>query len=659
MNRLFERALARIDAQLPPTLRAGTDDELRRARLVMLFATALTGFAPVFVLNDLKHGRWGNALGVLSAVPFGVFAGRVFRRVPSLPFMGNYVTAIFGVVLAARTFMTGGITAFAPFWLASLPVLSMLLAGRRSAVRWLAVCAVFNASIFAATRLGVAWMDTWTVAERQREFVIATTMLGALMLLLATLFEEARAASHARVEQRERDMRRMLDVMGQGFITLSREGTVIGPHSAALAHWLGEPRQGMRFADLVAPWDRPAAAWLAVSFEGLVEDLMPLEVLLDQFPWVIRCGARRLAVEVKPALRRDGTLEAVVLVLSDITDQLEREAAEAEQRELVTVLDRALRDRRGFQLFVHEAARLVDEVSATGSLRAVHTIKGNAALFGAEAISALCHTLERQALDAEADALAPADRDTLKARWEAFSSRVACLVATRDDTFEVPVAEIEALRAGLQRGIDYRQLDAQVSAWVLEPMAVPLERLARQARALALRLEKPEPRTVIEDHGLRVRSERWNPIWAVCAHLVRNAVDHGLEDATQRVSVGKAPAGTLTFRARLDRGQCVLEVRDDGRGISWERVRERARSQGLAADTHDDLVRALFADGVSTAETVSDVSGRGLGMGAVAELCRSHGGSLEVHSEPGAGTTVRLRLPAEDVAQTDDARVAA
>jgi hypothetical protein len=241
---LFERLLVVVDARVPPSFREGPEDELRRARLVLLFCWALTGLAPVFVASDLKHGRWANALVILSAVPFGVFARQVFARTRSLVFMGNYATAVFGAVLGARTLMTGGITAFAPYWMSALPVLSLLLAGRRSAFVWLGLDVAFFGAILGATLAGVSWMDTWTADERQREFLIATSFLAALMLTLAILFEAAKDAMHRQVRQRERDIRRMLDVMGQGFVTVSTDGRVAGPHSAALARWFGEPCQG-------------------------------------------------------------------------------------------------------------------------------------------------------------------------------------------------------------------------------------------------------------------------------------------------------------------------------------------------------------------------------------------------------------------------------
>jgi two-component system chemotaxis sensor kinase CheA len=119
---------------------------------------------------------------------------------------------------------------------------------------------------------------------------------------------------------------------------------------------------------------------------------------------------------------------------------------------------------------------------------------------------------------------------------------------------------------------------------------------------------------------------------------VRNALDHGIEPADQRRAAGKPEAGRIALRAHVVDGLVTIEIADDGRGIDWDGVRVKARAADLPADTHEDLVRALFTDGVSTASTVSETSGRGVGLAAVlAAVIEAHG-RVEVHSEATRGT---------------------
>lgn len=134
-------------------------------------------------------------------------------------------------------------------------------------------------------------------------------------------------------------------------------------------------------------------------------------------------------------------------------------------------------------------------------------------------------------------------------------------------------------------------------------------------------------------------------------HLVRNAVDHGLEPPGTRVSVGKSAAGTLTLRAYHEGGQVVVEVSDDGAGIDPQRVAAKALEKGLrtatqlAAMTAPELLQLIFLPGFSTAAAVTNVSGRGVGMDVVRTNIESIGGTIEVESELGIGTTCRLRIP--------------
>ncbi|MEO4046458.1 chemotaxis protein CheA [Pseudomonas sp. CAU 1711] len=132
-------------------------------------------------------------------------------------------------------------------------------------------------------------------------------------------------------------------------------------------------------------------------------------------------------------------------------------------------------------------------------------------------------------------------------------------------------------------------------------------------------------------------------------HLVRNAIDHGIESAEQRLAVGKPAEGRLGLNAYHDSGMIVIEVTDDGRGLNTERIREKAIERGLIdaqaalgeADTH----MLIFAAGFSTADAVSDLSGRGVGMDVVRSAIDALRGSIEIESRPGQGCTFRIRLP--------------
>jgi two-component system chemotaxis sensor kinase CheA len=134
-------------------------------------------------------------------------------------------------------------------------------------------------------------------------------------------------------------------------------------------------------------------------------------------------------------------------------------------------------------------------------------------------------------------------------------------------------------------------------------------------------------------------------------HLVRNSLDHGLEPPADRAAAGKPATGTLEISAHHAGGNVIITVKDDGRGIDPRKVAEKAAKKGLiAADAVDGIdvpkaVELLFHPGFSTAETTSDISGRGVGMDAVRSAIRELGGEVVVTSEPGKGTVNEIRLP--------------
>ncbi len=133
-------------------------------------------------------------------------------------------------------------------------------------------------------------------------------------------------------------------------------------------------------------------------------------------------------------------------------------------------------------------------------------------------------------------------------------------------------------------------------------------------------------------------------------HIIRNAVDHGIETQEEREVLGKAPTASLNIRAYQKRQRVVIEISDDGRGIDVEKVRARLIDQGMdkdeaAAMSREDLLMAVCRPGLSTAGSVTDVSGRGVGMDVVKEVIEARGGSLRIESEKGGGTAITLELP--------------
>lgn len=192
-----------------------------------------------------------------------------------------------------------------------------------------------------------------------------------------------------------------------------------------------------------------------------------------------------------------------------------------------------------------------------------------------------------------------------------------------------------------------RDMQEAVMSIRMLPMSMVFSRFPRVVRDLAGKLGKQvELRTIGEntelDKGLIEKIA--DPL----THLVRNSLDHGIETPERRVAAGKPPKGTLTLKASHQGGNIVIEVIDDGAGLNRARLLDKARERGLP--THDgmsdhEVWQLIFAPGFSTAEQVTDLSGRGVGMDVVKRNIEGLGGRVELESSPGWGTRTVIRLP--------------
>ncbi len=208
--------------------------------------------------------------------------------------------------------------------------------------------------------------------------------------------------------------------------------------------------------------------------------------------------------------------------------------------------------------------------------------------------------------------------------------------------------ELELGQSRLQR-LAETHLDHAVSLQ-MQPLGPFLQNLARHARELARDLGK-DVQVVLRGEEVRLDRRITKELEEALIHLVRNAVDHGLEPAAERAAAGKPSTGNLTLEADTFGGKVRLAVVDDGRGIDAAKVMEKAVARGLTSReeaqglTPEAAFRFLFLPGFSTREEVSAVSGRGIGMDAVAAACSRVGGEVELTSTPGRGTRVTLTLP--------------
>jgi len=214
---------------------------------------------------------------------------------------------------------------------------------------------------------------------------------------------------------------------------------------------------------------------------------------------------------------------------------------------------------------------------------------------------------------------------------------------------EITEATIASLQEGLaQLAHNTRDLQENVMRIRMLPISFVFSRFPRLVRDISQKLDKQvELKLLGEQTELdkTVMEKLSDPM----VHLVRNSLDHGLETVDKRVAAGKDPVGTVTLNAFHQGGNIVIEIMDDGQGLNTTKIREKAIKNGLISETDDlsdnEINELIFLPGFSTADQVSDLSGRGVGMDVVRRNIEALSGSVEVASAPGVGSTFTIRLP--------------
>lgn len=461
-------------------------------------------------------------------------------------------------------------------------------------------------------------------------------------------------ARTAELTSSQRDMRLVLDNVEQGFVTIDRGGRMSAERSAAFDQWFGTPAEGENFFSFLQQSDPDFVDFSRLGWEEVIEAVLPLELTLQQMPRTLTANGRIYDVTYKPI--GEGERPARFLtVVADVTAKRARERADVERREAMHMLERMLADRSSFIEFFEDATILVSRITSgvdhddtATLLRSIHTLKGNAAVFGLHSVATLCHELEDWLAD-NGSAPPPAQLQKLVERWTGLSGDMERLVGTNRRVIQVEEREHAELESAIRRRAPTETLLRMVHDLKLEPTQRRLETFVEQAQRIATRLDKPVE-VVAAGNDFRIDAKHWANFWSAFVHAVRNALDHGIESSPERIAAGKPEQGRIEISTECDGSRFVVAISDDGRGVDWDRISDKAKELGLPTATRADLVTALFAHGVSTTTTITELSGRGVGMAALLAATREMGGTAEVQSERGRGATFRFVFAAKRMA---------
>ncbi|PCI30028.1 MAG: hypothetical protein COB67_02855 [SAR324 cluster bacterium] len=489
-----------------------------------------------------------------------------------------------------------------------------------------------------------------------------------------------RKGLESKVAERSQAIKELMDNSGQGFLTFEQDYKIGSEYSKACHSFLGSEIaqkdvlttlfEGTQSKDPSAIRELLDLIFADISNLSLVEELLPKELKINQ---------RILELEYRPIQTTgDNSRVKIMLILTDVTlqKQLAQQIKLDEERKEIIV--KVATDKDGFIHFLHELEQQFDgvlsmlqveptQVDLDGLFRSFHTIKGGAASYALKDLSQKAHAIENQLTEfknnqellnvEQCSSLAQQTQQLREILQKVLIDLNEILPAeernSRESVFKVSQPKLEKLESRLAQLLGDRyslEVKKEIARLRKQPIAPLFKKYAIAAEELAVKLGK-EIQVKFEGMEVDVSFEHLDPLFSVLIHLIRNSVDHGLETPDLRVMLGKQRVGQLTLKASLEENSLKLLVTDDGAGIDPARLLQIALENKILLPEEASqldaaaILKLIFAPGFSTKESVSMVSGRGVGMDAVKVVVEELGGELKVDSVLDQGTCFEISIP--------------
>jgi signal transduction histidine kinase len=493
--------------------------------------------------------------------------------------------------------------------------------------------------------------------------------------------------SSLQLKQKTADIQAMLQNMQQGILTVV-EGVVVHPEYSAYLEAIFETNEiaGRPLLDLVfggADISSDALAQIEAALDACIgEDSMNFEfnqhLLVNEIAKPMPDGrVKTLDLSWSAITDENDVVLRLMLCVRDVTELRALAAEAGEQKRRLEMIGEILAvSQEKFHHFVESATDFISEneriirqhhepshEAVAELFRNMHTVKGNARTYSLQHLTGVVHETEQRY-----DALRRADSGEISSEmWDQQLliddlQRVKAALETYSTINEVSLGRKGPGQRGnvdrylmVDRELIDKQLDMLESAdpadrEALASMRASLQRELRQLGtesiyealagvieslpSLAAELGKEAPLVRIDNNGYRVRNQASSTLRNVFTHLLRNSVDHGIEPPAERIASGKQAAGVIELEVGVDNHALQITVSDDGRGLALAKIRAAAIERGWidaqAVMSDEAIAELIFRSGFSTAQTVSEISGRGVGMDAVRDFVRREHGRIEL-----------------------------
>ncbi len=625
-------------------------DVHRSWSLVVHLGAIYTVAAWFFVVVYIPLGLWIPAVSALVPALVGTFIMWGPRHRLEIRTHGRLLVASAFIAFVGGSLGTGALSSAALAWFPLASVIGFIVAGKREGVLAMVGGMLFYMALYGLYLAGLNPMPAFSDPMMKSLFAFLMPA-GALMCTGAVVwsYEVGRQRAVHRVEELRRGTRRLLDSVNDGLVVVGMAGLLNPERSSAAERLIPGLRNAETLWSAIGRHDSKAASWIELGWEDLAEAGMPYEVVLAQLPAQITVEERILKVTYNPIFEV-GHLTSVLVVFADITAKIAAARAQEARQDTLAVFMVRIEHPVEFGSFLSEVRSLIRKLHVGGDLiserRWIHTLKGCVATFGLSAFATNIHEIE-DAIE-EIGECPVGLRHELVSRWAILEEALAPILGDSHTSVSVERSDLDQLIKRARAGMLPALVAEVLERWTWQDVGSRLDQLAERGSRVAARLGKSHVQFVVEGQCIVLPPSEFNSgFWAALVHVVRNAVDHGVELEDERAACGKNRSAEIRLSSWVSGRSLFVSVSDDGRGIQWDALRERAISLGLPCETEEELVELLFQDGVSTVDLVSETSGRGLGMAALMEEVLLCNGRVTVESTLGEGSRFIFELPVE------------
>ena len=492
--------------------------------------------------------------------------------------------------------------------------------------------------------------------------------------------EQKVAERTAALKQKNDDIANMLANMHQGLFTIEENGLIHPEYAAYLETIFGTKHIANRnFTDLLFEHAAMSADVIdsAITSVGAIvgEDSMMYDFNSHLLVNEIRLRLpdqedKFLDLDWDPIVDENDTVVKLMVTVRDVTELRALQAAAEEQRKELNIIGEILSvSPAKFVEFIESSnnfiAKCRERIETASEknpdvlaelFRNIHTVKGNARTYGFKQITDTVHLVENTYDELRKNEELPWEPQKLLQELGSAEQAVARYADIFNNKLNLsagegsggPQIEPDLANSLVERiaALDGQPVSSNVVSIVKDayralaglhakPIDLVISDVVESVKSLAKELDKAEPVIAIDPGDVLLKANTHSMLNNIFMHVMRNAIDHGIESISDRIAKGKPEQGTIQLDTHLDGGMVHFSVSDDGKGIALSKIYEKAVEKGLYTQDQPrppdaEIANLIFASGFSTAEQVTEVSGRGVGMDAVKQFLESEGGSIEV-----------------------------